>query len=138
MYLYYEVNPSKSQSLVALALHCLALATIFFYVDSILLKYAGVAGIAVSAWCGYRHLIQQENIHLRVDPLQRQVEFRQSDQTYIFCKYKVYQTRWFAILKLIDQQQDKVLILNSDCFNSVESYRSFRFDLRQLERTDAA
>ncbi len=138
MHRFYEVVPSRTQSLITLAAHFIAASTIFFFVDSWLLKTAGMAGVALAALCGYRRLIRQDIIRLRIDPVRQLVEFQQSGQPYFYRKYKVYQSRWFAILKLVDQQTGRVLILNSDCFNSVENYRRLRFDLRLLERVDAA
>lgn len=135
---FYQLRPSRTQSLIYLAAHFLAAATIFFYVDYWILKYAGMAAVALAACCGYRRLIRQEIIRLRIDPARQLVEFQQSGQPYFYRKYKVYQTRWFAILKLVDQQTERVLILNSDCFNSVENYRRMRFDLGRLEHVDAA
>lgn len=135
---YYQLVTSRSQLLIGLATHFIAAATIFFFVAPVLLKWSGIAAMAVSAHCGYRHLIQLDIIRLRVDPARQMVELQQAGQPYFYSKYKVYQTRWFAILKLVDQQTDRTLILNSDCFQSVKCYRCMRFDLRQLERADAA
>ena len=137
MHRFYEIVPSRTQSRITLVAHFIAAGTIYFFVDSGLLKTAAMAGVALAAWCGYRCLIRQDIIRLRVDPVQQLVEFQQSGQPYFYRKYKVYQSRWFAILKLVDQQTERVLILNSDCFNSVENYRRLRFDLRLLERFDA-
>jgi L-cysteine desulfidase len=84
------------------------------------------------------HLIQHDIIRLRVDTARQAVVLQLAGQPYFYSKYKVYQTRWFAILKLVDQHTDRTLILNSDCFQSVECYRRLRFDLRQLERSNVA
>jgi hypothetical protein len=135
---YYQLVTSRSQLLINLAAHFIAAATIFFFVVPGLLKWSGIAAMALSARSGYRHLIRHEIIRLRVDAPRQAVLLQQAGQSYFYCKYKVYQTRWFAILRLVDQQTQRTLILNSDCFQSVECYRQLRFDLRQLERSDAA
>ena len=134
----YHLHTSRTQLLIGIALHCIAAATIFFCVSPALLKWSGIAAIMLGAHHGYRHLIQHDIIRLGLDPTRKIVELQQAGQPYFFCKYKVYQTRWFAILKLVDQQSERTLILNSDCFQSVECYRRLRFDLHQLERADAA
>jgi len=135
---YYQLVTSRTQLLINLAAHFIAAATIFFCVAPVLLKWSGIAAMVLSARRAYRHLIRHDIIRLRVDPARRAVLLQQAGQSYFFCKYKVYQTRWFAILKLVDQQSNRTLILNYDCFQSVECYRRLRFDLRQLERSDAA
>jgi hypothetical protein len=83
-------------------------------------------------------LIQHGIIRLRVIPGHATIEFEQRGQPYFYCKYKVYQTRWFAILKLIDHQHNRTLILIPDSFSSLHSYRRLRQQIRQLERFDAA
>jgi hypothetical protein len=135
---YYQLVTSRTQLLINLAAHFLAAVTIFFLVIPALLKWSGMAAMVLSAQRGYRHLIRHDIIRLRVDLARQGVLLEQAGQPYFYRKYKVYQTRWFAILKLIDQQADRTIILNSDCFQSVENYRRLRFDLRQLERDDAA
>jgi hypothetical protein len=135
---YYQLVTSRTQLLINLAGHFIAAATIFFFVAPALLKWSGIAAMLLSAQRGYMHLIQHDIIRLRVDTARQAVVLQLAGQPYFYSKYKVYQTRWFAILKLADQQTDRTLILNSDCFQSIECYRRLRFDLRQLERADAA
>jgi len=135
---YHELVTSRSQLLINLAAHFVAAATIFFYVAPVLLKWPALAGLALCAYSGHRQLIRQDIIRLRVDPVRKMIELQQGGQPYFYFKYKVYQTRWFAILRLVDQPTDRTLILNSDCCQSVACYRRLRFDLRQLEPVDAA
>lgn len=80
-----------------------------------------------------RCLIQQEIIYLRLDPGMNSIGFKQGKQPYFYPKYKVYQTRWFAILKLVDKDKSRALILNPDCFNSIQTYRRLRYMLRKME-----
>jgi len=135
---YYQLVTSRTQLLINLAAHFLAAVTIFFLVIPALLKWSGMAAMVLSAQRGYRHLIRHDIIRLRVDLARQGVLLEQAGQPYFYRKYKVYQTRWFAILELIDQPVSRTLILNSDCFQSVECYRRLRFDLRQLERSNVA
>jgi len=135
---YYQLVTSRAQLLINLAAHSIAGATIFFCVAPLLLKWSGIAAMALSARHAYRHLIQHDIIRLRVDQARQIIELQQADQPYFYSKYKVYQTRWFAILKLVDQRSDRTIILNSDCFQSSECYRRLRFDLRRLEHSDVA
>ena len=85
-----------------------------------------------------RCLIQQGIIKLRVDPVTASIELEQGGQPYFYRKYKVYQTRWFAILKLIDEVKPRILILIPDRFNSKQSYRQLRYLLRRMESRRAA
>jgi len=134
---YYEVSPSKAQLIFLLAAHLIGAITIYFYLDPAFLKWAALTVLALAAFIESRRLIQQDIIRLRINLARASIELQQRGQPYFYCKYKVYQTRWFAILKLIDQQSDRTLILNSDCFASIEKYRRLRFDLSCLERSDA-
>jgi len=134
---YYEVSPSRSQLIFVLTGHLLGAITIYFYLSPAFLKWAALAALTVAAYIESRRLIQHGIIRLRINLTRASIEVQHLGQPYFYCKYKVYQTRWFAILKLIDQQHNRTLILNSDCFTSLENYRRFRFDLRCLEHSDA-
>jgi len=135
---YYEVSPSRTQLILLLAAPLIGAITIYFYLGPEFLKWAALATVALAAFVESRRLIQQDIIRLRINLARASIEVQQRGQPYFYCKYKVYQTRWFAILKLIDQQSDRTLILNSDCFTSIEKYRRLRFDLSCLERSDAS
>ena len=135
---YYQVGTSKSQLIFLLAVHLLGIFTIYFYLTPLFLKCVAMAGLGLSAIVEYRYLIQHDIIQLRVNKLRAAIEILRDGKPYFYCKYKVYQTRWFAILKLIDQASSETLILNSDSFSSNDCYRRFRFDLRQLDGSDAA
>ena len=134
---YYEVSPSRTQLILLLAAHLCGAITIYFYLSPAFLKWATLAALALAAFVESRRLIQHDIIRLRINLARSSVEVQQRGQPYFYCKYKVYQTRWFAILKLVDQQNNRTLILNSDCFDSIEKYRRLRFDLSCLERSDA-
>ncbi|MDC1288063.1 hypothetical protein N8198_09275 [Gammaproteobacteria bacterium] len=135
---YYEVSPSRSQLIFLLAGHLLGAIAIYFYLSPVFLKWTALAALAVAGFIESRRLIQHDIILLRINLARTSIEVQHLGQPYFYSKYKVYQTRWFAILKLIDQQANRTLILNSDCFTSIDNYRRLRFDLRCLERSDAA
>jgi len=135
---YYEVSTSKSQLIFLLAVHLLGVLTIYFYLTPLFLKCVAMAALGLSAIVEYRRLIQHDIMQLRVNRALGSIEILRSGKPYFYCKYKVYQTRWFAILKLIDEQASETLILNSDSFTSNDCYRRFRFDLRQMDGSDAA
>ena len=135
---YHQLKPSRIQLGIVLFAHFAVLPVIYFYVAPVLLKWSAISGLVIYAAIEYRRLIQQGNIRLRMLPGRACIELQQGRQPYFYFKYKVYQTRWFAILKLIDTQNSRTLILNSDCFASIENYRRCRYDLRRLERVDAA
>ena len=134
---YYEVSPSRKQLILLLAAHLTGAITIYFYRSPAFLKWAALAALVLAAIVESRRLIQHDIIRLRINLARASIEVQQRGQPYFYCKYKVYQTRWFAILKLVDQQDNRTLILNSDCFISIEKYRRLRFDLSCLERSDA-
>jgi hypothetical protein len=138
MHEYHEVRASKSLLIILAAGHAVAALTIYSFFPAGLLKWASLAALCLYAAAEYRHLIQQGIIRLRVNPGRATIEFEQRGQPYFYRKYKVYQTRWFAILKLMDHRQNRTLILIPDSFSSLHDYRRLRHQIRQLERFDAA
>ena len=138
MYRFHRITNFRVPRLIGIGLHFAVAVLVFFYLDDRWLQACAIAAIAIAACLEYRRLIRQENIRLRVDPARRGIVLEQSGQPYFFGKYKVYQSRWFAILKLIDPRSGRTLILNPGSFDSPENYRRLRFDLRRLERDHAA
>jgi len=135
---YYEIRPSTAQRFFLLVSHGLVTVAIYFYLEPVLLMLSSLAAVCLLAVYESRCLIQQEIIKLGLDPEGQWIEFKQGEQPYIFNKYKVYQTRWFAILKLVDTGKTRTLILNPDCFKSLETYQSLRYQLRKMEHAGAA
>ena len=135
---YYEIQPSKSQLVCVLASHGLLMVTIIFYMEPGLLKLGTLALVLLLAITESRYLIRQEIIKLRLDSKGEGIEFEQGGQPYFYSKNKVYQTRWFAILKLFNEHKSRTLILNPDRFKSIQSYRQLRYLLRKMERRNAA
>ncbi len=135
---YFEIRPSTAQCIFLLGIHGLAAATIYFYLEPTLLMLASMAAICLLAIYEYRCLIQQEIIKLRFDPRGKSIEFKQGEQPYFYSKYKVHETRWFAILKLVDIDKPRTLILNPDCFNSLQAYQQLRYQLRKMEPAGVA
>ena len=138
MHEYYEIRPSKTQLVFLLVSHALLALAIIFYLQPGLLKLSGLALMLLLAIRESRCLIRQEIIKLRLDPVGASIELEQGGQPYFYSKNKVYQARWFAILKLINEQQSRTLILNPDRFDSIHCYRRLRYRLRQMEHLDAA
>ena len=135
---YYEIRPSRSQLIFILFGHGLAAVTITCYLQPVWLKLLGLAFVLLSAVRESRCLIRQEIIKLRLNPGEATIELEQGGQPYFYCKNKVYETRWFAILKLINEHKSRTLILNPDCFNSIQSYQRMRYDLRKMEQRNVA
>lgn len=135
---YYEIQPSKSQLVCLLAGHGLVAVVIIFYLQPGLLQLTSLALVLLLAVTESRYLIRQEIIKLRLDPKGEAVEFEQGGQPYFYSKNKVYQTRWFAILKLVNEHKSRTLILNPDRFKSIQSYRQMRYLLRKMEQRNVA
>ncbi len=138
MHEHYEIHSSKSQLVVLLVSHGLAAVAIIFYLQPFLLKTAVLAFLLLLAIFEYRCLIRQGIINLRLNQGDASIEFEQGGQPYFYSKNKVYQTRWFAILKLDDEDKSRTLILNPDRFNSIQCYRRLRYGLRKMERRNVA
>ena len=138
MHEYYEIKPSRSQLVLLLLVHGLVAVAIIFYQQPGLFKLSALALVLLLAVHESRSLMRQGIIKLRFDSRGASIELEQGGQPYFYCKNKVYQTRWFAILKLINEQKSRTLILIPDRFNSIQSYRSLRYRLCQGEHLDAA
>lgn len=130
----YQIKPSSTQLLLLLIFSTTSVAILFFHLEPSLFKYAALVLIVLLTAIESRCLIRQQLIKLRVDTGNDSIEFRIGEQTYFYRKYKVYQTRWFAILKVIDNSESRTLILNSDRFESTRNYHQLRFLLRKLEQ----
>lgn len=102
------------------------------------MKLGGLLAVGLLALRENRRLLRQGEVSLILNPGNATIELEQGGQPYFFSKYKVYATRWFAILKLIDKQNSRTLILNPDSFNSKRTYRQLRFVLQTMSRSDAA
>jgi hypothetical protein len=135
---YYEIRPSKSQLVFLLAGHGLVAVVIIFYLQPGLLQLASLALVLLLSVTESRYLIRQGIIKLRLDPKGEAVEFEQGGQPYFYSKNKVYQTRWFAILKLVNEHKSRTLILNPDRFKSIQTYRQMRYLLRKIEQRNVA
>lgn len=118
--------------------HGLIAMAIAVYVEPVAMMLGGVTLVGLLALRETRQLLQQEIISLKLNLSENMIELEQGGQPYFYCKYKVYATRWFAILKLIDKRKTRTLILNPDRFDSIQSYRQLRYALHQMDQDDAA
>lgn len=138
MHEYYEIHPAKSQLVVLLVSQGLAAVAIIFYLQPLLLKMILLAILLLLAIFESRCLIRQEIINLHLNRGDASIEFEQGGQPYFYRKNKVYETRWFAILKLDDEDKSRTLILNPDRFNSIQCYQRLRYSLRKMGHRNAA
>ena len=130
----FEIHASRIQIiLLAIAYNTAALIAVTHIGD--LIPKMGCAMLCVLLGLSEcQRLYRQQAIQLRLCPVDRSITLEQGGQSYFYCKYKVYPTRWFAILRLIDEPQSRTLFLNSDRFQSVQNYRAIRYSLIQMER----
>jgi len=134
----FEIHPSYSQLRLTLAGHALIAVAIGSYVEPFALGVGGMLLVGLLALHEARRQLQLGIIYLKFNVSASSIELEQCGQPYFYGKYKVYATRWFAILKLIDKQKTRTLILNSDRCNSIQSYRQLRYALQQIDQVDAA
>ena len=137
MYEYHDFRVSRYLLAACFAFNTLAALVILLYCSATLLKWSSLAALCLLGFSEYRHLIRHGIIRLRIVPRHPAIELERLGQSYFYRKYKVYQTRWFAILKLTDHHNSRTLILIPDSFKSLHSYRRLRQQIRQLEHSDA-
>lgn len=126
------------QFVAVLGMHVLAVLAIAIYVEASLLKWSLLGLLVLLGWREWRRFRCARTIKLALNMQAGTVCLEQAGQPYFFCKYKVYPTRWFAILSLIDQRYHRTLCLDPHRFQSNASYRHCRYLLRQMERSGAA
>ena len=130
----FQIKPSRSQSIFLVCLYSLTLVVAFFYIDSKLSLALLLGLILLFAIIETRNWRRQQSIRLKLNPEAGSIEFEQADRAQIYDKYKVYTSRWFAILQLLDNQENRNLLLNSDRFKSVRAYQDFRFLIQEMDR----
>ncbi len=138
MHLTYQIKPSYDQALLLAAVYLSAAIAwwlvlepgLFLVGIELLVLLLGVRDI--------RRLLDAQRSRLRLLGSGRGIELAVGEQTHFFPKYKVYPSRWFAILKLVNESKTMTLILNPDCFNTVTDYRNLRYELSASEAPHAA
>ena len=135
---YFEIHPSRTQLVLLIAAHGLLLFAVAAYVESGPLKLMAMLLLGLLGWREASLLARQQPLLLHCNPRTANIALQCGSQPYFFAKYKVYATRWFAILKLVDKDNYRTLILNPDRFDSADSYHRLRYLLRRLEQSRAA
>ncbi len=135
---YYRIRRSRRLIALAAGLHLLIAAMLGAYAEPWPLK---LAAVILTLLLGLREVARfgrQSDLSLRFDPAENSILLEQGGQPHFHAKYKVYATRWFAILKLIDETRSRTLILHSERFDSDLLYRQLRYALARGEREHAA
>lgn len=135
---YYRIHRSRRLTALAIGVHLLIAAMLAAYAEPWPLKAAAVILVLLLGLREAARLLRQPVISLRLDPAAASILLEQSGQPHFHAKYKVYATRWFAILKLIDETRSRTLILHSERFDSDLLYRQLRYALASGEREHAA
>lgn len=130
----FKIHASRIQAFMLLVVYCVVALINFIYIGDLIPKIASTMLCALLCLSEYQRLQNQQVIQLWLNPADHSITLEKSGQSYFYRKYKVYPTRWFAILRLIDKTESRTLFLNSDRFHSVQNYRAMRFSLIQMER----
>ncbi len=134
----FSLGESRLQRAAVLSLYALATLMVAVYIEASLLKFALLCMLPLLALRESRRIRRVPDLKLALIMQAKTIRLEQDGQPYFFRKYKVYPTRWFAILSLIDQRNHRTLCLDPHRFQSPASYRHCRFLLRQMERSGAA
>jgi hypothetical protein len=108
------------------------------YVEPAMIRVPAIALVLLLGLREARRQSSQGRLFLHCDLRRDRIALQRGEQPYFYRKYKVYGTRWFAILRLIDKGDYRTLILNPDRFDSASSYHRLRYQLRHLEQSRAA
>ncbi len=134
----FRLGESRLQRAAVLSLYALAALVVAGYFEASSLKFASLGLLALLALRESRRIRQARDLKLALNMQAKTIRLEQAGQPYFFRKYKVYPTRWFAILSLIDQRNHRTLCLDPHRFQSPASYRHCRYLLRHMERSGAA
>lgn len=134
---YFEIHPSRLQSNLLFAAHLALALLLAVYVEPLAFKLCAVVLVVLLGWREFSLGSARESLLLHYDPRAALIAVQHGEQPYFYSKYKVYGTRWFAILKLDDNCENRTLILNSERFDSEQSYRRLRYLLARVERGGA-
>ena len=134
----FRLGESRLQHAAVLSLYALATLMVAAYVEALLLKLSLLVLLPLLALRESHRIRHARDLKLALNMQAKTIRLEQGGQPYFFCKYKVYPTRWFAILSLIDQRNHRTLCLDPHRFQSPASYRHCRYLLRQMERSGAA
>ena len=132
----YTIHPSNSQLGLTLGAHVVVGLAIAIYVTPPWLMFGSLALVGLLALRETRER-RRGSVRLKINSATAAIELEQGGQPYFYGKYKVYATRWFAILKLLSKHESRTFILNPDRFDSIQSYRKLRFALGRLEQANA-
>lgn len=135
---YFEIHPSRAQLGLLIGGHGLLLCALAVYVEPLTMKLGAILLTGLLGWRESQRLRLAEKRLLHCNPRTAEIALQCGEQPYIYFKYKVYATRWFAILKLLDNDDCRTLILTPDRFDSVRDYHRLRFLLRRLEQARVA
>ena len=134
----FKLGVSRLQLAAVLAIYALAVLMVAAYLEASLLKYSLLCLLLLLAWRESRIIRHARDLKLALNMQAKTILLEEGGQPYFFSKYKVYPTRWFAILSLVDQRFHRTICLDPQRFQSAASYRHCRFLLRQMERSGAA
>lgn len=133
----FDIQASAAQSVFIYLLSALCFVGVILVIDSIWMLILFLALLLLLTLRETRRLANQESLRLCLDERRKTIQLEQGGQPQIYKKYKVYTTRWFAILHLFDKPDNRSLLLNSDRFKSSEVYQDFRFGiLRMAQQQD--
>ncbi len=116
---------------------CCALV-VFVWLESAWLGGCAASLCGLFALYDARAWLRARECLLTLDAQGSRIALEQAGQPYFFTKYKVYPTRWFAILKLNDSRKTRTILLTPNRFDSPQRYHDCRFTLRQMEAARVA
>lgn len=135
---FFEIHPSRAQRVLLIAGHLSLAFAVAVYVEAATIRWPAIALILLLGIRESARETRRGRFVLHCGRYGCGIASRHGEQPYFYSKYKVYATRWFAILKLTDKVKCRTLILNPDRFESASSYHRLRYLLRRLEQSGAA
>lgn len=124
---FFKLKPSRTELHVVYGLLLLAAALTCVYVDYRVPQMIYLLAIVLLAVAETSAVRRARAVYLCIDGTRCGLVHRTAGQPYFAVKNKVYQTRWFAILRLCYRRKNQIVMLLPDCFESAQDYQDCRY-----------
>ena len=133
----YQLNPSPSLLIFTIALYLLACLGLLLYFNLTALSVLTVVLILLLLYSEIRKFIEIRKrnpvlISLRLST--GEIEWVAKDNSQLFTRYSVYNSRWGMVLKLKSRWARNNLILLTDRFQHKNEYLDLRYQLIHLKQ----
>ena len=130
----FKLKSSRFERNAVLLILAIASLISIFYVQEPLVQGIFLLATCLLVIAEVRQFRRGKALYLYIDSDRCGLCHGSSEQPYFSVKNKVYQSRWFAILKLCYRHNSNTIMLLPDRFDSIHEYQNCRYLLRELDK----